>query len=92
MLDVPIIYKGETIGVICIESLTLREWDSSEVDFAQLLSSLYSFTYSVKEGNDLLRINKETENFLNCDKYLGKVLGENTFYSVTSFCDSNLSF
>jgi PAS domain S-box-containing protein len=65
MLDVPIIYKGETIGVICIESLTLREWDSVEVDFAQLLSSLYSFTYSVKEGNDLLRINKETENFLN---------------------------
>jgi PAS domain S-box-containing protein len=65
MLDVPIIYKGETIGVICIESLTLREWDSAEVDFAQLLSSLYSFTYSVKEGNDLLRINKETENFLN---------------------------
>ena len=79
MLDVPIIYKGETIGVICIESLTLREWDSSEVDFAQLLSSLYSFTYSVKEGNDLLRINKETENFLNsaaivsvADKY-GKI-------------------
>ena len=79
MLDVPIIYKGETIGVICIESLTLREWDSSEVDFAQLLSSLYSFTYSVKEGNDLLRINKETEIFLNsaaivsvADKY-GKI-------------------
>jgi PAS domain S-box-containing protein len=79
MLDVPIIYKGETIGVICIESLTLREWDSAEVDFAQLLSSLYSFTYSVKEGNDLLRINKETENFLNsaaivsvADKY-GKI-------------------
>ena len=79
MLDVPIIYKGETIGVICIESLTLREWDSSEVDFAQLLSSLYSFTYSVKEGNDLLRLNKETENFLNsaaivsvADKY-GKI-------------------
>ena len=79
MLDVPIIYKGETIGVICIESLTLREWDSSEVDFTQLLSSLYSFTYSVKEGNDLLRINKETENFLNsaaivsvADKY-GKI-------------------
>ena len=79
MLDVPIIYKGETIGVICIESLTLREWDSAEVDFAQLLSSLYSFTYSVKEGNDLLKINKETENFLNsaaivsvADKY-GKI-------------------
>jgi PAS domain S-box-containing protein len=65
MLDVPITYKGETIGVICIESLTLREWDKVEVDFAQLLSSLYTFAYSVKEGNDLNRRNKETEKFLN---------------------------
>ena len=65
MLDVPITYKGETIGVICIESLTLRDWDKVEVDFAQLLSSLYTFAYSVKEGNDLNRRNKETEKFLN---------------------------
>jgi PAS domain S-box-containing protein len=65
MLDVPITYKGETIGVICIESLTIREWDKVEVDFAQLLSSLYTFAYSVKEGNDLNRRNKETEKFLN---------------------------
>jgi PAS domain S-box-containing protein len=65
MLDVPVIYRGETIGVICIESLTFREWDDVEIDFAQLLSSIYSFAYSIKEGNDLLRINKETENFLN---------------------------
>jgi PAS domain S-box-containing protein len=79
MLDVPIIYRGEVIGVICIESLTLRKWKTIEIHFAQILSSLYSFTYSVKEGNDLLRINKETENFLNsaaivsvADKY-GKI-------------------
>ena len=79
MLDVPIIYRGEMIGVICIESLTLREWDNVEVNFAQLLSSLYTFAHSVKEGNDLLRRNKETENFLNeasiisvADKY-GKI-------------------
>ena len=26
MLDVPIMYKGEVIGVICIESLSSREW------------------------------------------------------------------
>ena len=90
MLDVPIIYKGETIGVICIESLTLREWDSDEVNFAQLLSSLYSFTYSVKEGNDLLRINKETENFLNsaaivsvADKY-GKITYVNKKFEEVS--------
>jgi PAS domain S-box-containing protein len=65
MLDVPVVYRGETVGVICIESLTLREWDKSEVDFAQLLSSLYTFAYSVKEGNDINRRNQETEKFIN---------------------------
>ena len=26
MLDVPIMYRGDVIGVVCIESKTLREW------------------------------------------------------------------
>ena len=90
MLDVPVIYRGETIGVICIESLTLREWDDAEVNFAQLLSSIYSFSYSVKEGNDLLRRNKETEKFLNessiisiADKY-GKITYVNKKFEEVS--------
>jgi PAS domain S-box-containing protein len=90
MLDVPIVYRGETIGVICIESLTLRDWDNAEVNFAQLLSSLYTFAYSVKEGNDLLRRNKETENFLNessiisvTDKY-GKITYVNKKFEEVS--------
>lgn len=90
MLDVPIIYKGETIGVICIESLTLREWGSVEVDFTQLLSSIYSFSFSIKEGNDLLRRNKETEKFLNessiisvADKY-GKITYVNKKFEEVS--------
>ena len=53
MLDVPIWYKGSLIGVICIESLTPRIWKDEEINFAQILSSLYSFTYSVKETNKL---------------------------------------
>ena len=64
MLDVPIIYFGETIGVICIESFTLREWDSFEVDFTQLLSSLYTFAYSTKETNSLNKKIEETEKFI----------------------------
>jgi len=55
MLDVPIIYKGEVIGVICNESLTPKVWHKVEVNFAEMLSSLYSFAYSVWE-------NKLTEN------------------------------
>jgi len=90
MLDVPIIYRGEIIGVICIESLTLREWDEAEVNFTQLLSSIYSFSNSVKEGNDLLRRNKETEKFLNessiisiADKY-GKITYVNKKFEEVS--------
>jgi PAS domain S-box-containing protein len=64
MLDVPIIFRGNVIGVICIESLSLRAWTDCEVDFAQMLSSLYSFAYSVKEGN------KVSANLLEFDKFV----------------------
>ena len=63
MLDVPIIHRGQVIGVICIESLTLRKWKTIEIHFAQILSSLYTFAYSVKETNKLLGVieNKEVQ-------------------------------
>ena len=90
MLDVPVVYRGETIGVICIESLTLREWDKVEVNFAQLLSSLYTFAYSIKEGNEIDRRNNETEKFINessiisiADKY-GKITYVNKKFEEVS--------
>ena len=49
MLDVPIFYQANLIGVICIESLTYRNWSGFEIDFLQILSSFFSFAYSVKE-------------------------------------------
>jgi PAS domain S-box-containing protein len=63
MLDVPVWYKGSLIGVICIESLSPRSWKTEEIHFAQILSSLYSFAYSVKESNKLSEAikRKETE-------------------------------
>jgi PAS domain S-box-containing protein len=64
MLDVPIWYRGSLIGVICIESLTPRKWLPEEINFAQVLSSLYSFSYSVKEANALLREIREFEVFV----------------------------
>lgn len=65
MLDVPIIYKGETIGVICIESLTKREWIDTELNFAKMLSSIYSFAYSIREGNRQKIISDEIQKFIN---------------------------
>lgn len=58
MLDVPIWYKGKLLGVICIESLTSRNWIEEEIGFAQILSSLFSFAYSIKEGTTLKNFNK----------------------------------
>jgi PAS domain S-box-containing protein len=69
MLDVPVWYKGLLIGVICIESLTPRSWKDEEIHFSQILSSLYSFAYSVKESNNLSlvieRKEKEISNRMN---------------------------
>jgi PAS domain S-box-containing protein len=49
MLDVPIIFSGEIIGVICIESLWERKWKKVEIIFAQMLASIYSFSHSIRE-------------------------------------------
>jgi PAS domain S-box-containing protein len=64
MLDVPIIFRGNVIGVICIESLSLKNWSDCEIDFAQMLSSLYSFAFSVKEGNKVSNNLKEFDKFV----------------------------
>lgn len=72
MLDVPIVYKGKVIGVICIENLILREWQKVEVDFAQMLSSLYSFAYSVRESNIVSNDLIEMEKFLDASSIISK--------------------
>jgi hypothetical protein len=46
MLDVPIMYLGQVLGVVCIESTTPHKWSQLEVDFAKLISALYAFSYS----------------------------------------------
>jgi PAS domain S-box-containing protein len=72
MLDVPIVYKGEVIGVICIESYTVREWHKVEVNFAEMLSSLFSFAYSVQEGNELKNELGEFEHFVDSSVLVSK--------------------
>lgn len=72
MLDVPVWYKGSLIGVICIESLTSRNWKNEEIQFAQILSSLYSFAYSVKESTKLSNDMIEMEKFLDSSSIISK--------------------
>jgi len=64
MLDIPIHYDGDVIGVICLESYQIKEWCQIEINFAELLSSLYSFTYSVKQTNETKHLLKTFEEFV----------------------------
>ena len=72
MLDVPVVHRGKVIGVICIESFDRREWNKSEVDFAQMLSSLYTFAYSVKESNILSNELVEFDKFVDASVIVSK--------------------
>lgn len=72
MLDVPIWHRGKLIGVICIESLTSRHWLPEEVDFAQLLSSMYSFAHSVRESNSAWHTMLELEKFIDSAALISK--------------------
>jgi len=72
MLDVPIIFQGKTIGVFCIESLKLRKWKNLEVNFAQLISSLYSFAHSVHITNGLDKEINDLEEFVDASVIITK--------------------
>lgn len=72
MLDVPIYFKGEVVGVICIESLTKREWGEEEIDFAQILASLYTFAIYSKENFIQKHRLEELEKFVNQSALVSK--------------------
>lgn len=72
MLDIPIFYDGESIGVICIESLTPRVWCQTEINFAELLSSIYSFTYSIKQSGETKKILNDFEKFVDSSVLVSK--------------------
>jgi PAS domain S-box-containing protein len=72
MLDVPIVYRGDIIGVVCIESESPRNWIDLEVNFTQMLSTLYSFAYSVKESNILKENLQEFEKFVDTSVLMSK--------------------
>lgn len=72
MLDVPIVYRGDIIGVVCIESKSPRNWIDLEVNFTQMLSTLYSFAYSVKESNILKENLQEFEKFVDTSVLMSK--------------------
>jgi PAS domain S-box-containing protein len=50
MLDIPLIIKGETGGVICLEHVGLaRQWTPEDVNFARSLADLVSLAIEARE-------------------------------------------
>lgn len=72
MLDVPIWFKGELFGVICIESQSLREWEKDEIGFAQILAAFYSFTKSIQQNVMMLREVQEIDSFIDSASIITK--------------------
>jgi len=72
MLDVPIIYRGEVIGVFCVESKGPRVWIETEINFIQSIASLYAFAYSVFENNLITKDLVEIEKFIDHASLISK--------------------
>jgi PAS domain S-box-containing protein len=64
MLDVPIVHRKNVLGVICIESRAPRTWTKEEINFAQMLSPLYSLAYNAKQSIHLEKELLEIESFI----------------------------
>lgn len=72
MLDVPVIYMGEVVGVVCIESLTTHRWSQIEVDFARMIAALFAFAYSVAETIEVSNSLNEMERFIDKASLISK--------------------
>jgi len=72
VLIVPIWYRGEIVGIISIESCDGKNWKKEEVDFAQLLSSHYSFAYSIKQNSSIYHNLTDMEKFIDKAALLSK--------------------
>jgi PAS domain S-box-containing protein len=65
MMDVPIYFHGETIGIICHEEQdNFREWKRTEMDFAAAISSLLSTSLEIDFRKDKEKQFNESQRFL----------------------------
>jgi len=73
IMDIPIWYNQKIIGVFCVEHCSDRKWLPEEIQFVQLLSSLYSFAHSTRENKILINNLQETEKFIDTAKFIDAV-------------------
>ena len=64
VIDIPIVFRNEVIGVLAVSSQMVREWSDVEIEFIQLMSSVYAFAYAIKETINQQNRITEIENFI----------------------------
>ena len=72
MLDVPILYRGDIIGVICLECTRQVEWSNTDITFTKMLASLFAFAYSVNQINQVKNELFEFEHFIDSSVLVSK--------------------
>lgn len=93
MMDIPIYYRGETIGIICHEEQdNYREWSREDIDFTTAISTLVSTSLEIdlrkKREIDL----QESQRFLstlitNLPGYVYRVVKQNNEWKTQYISD-----
>ena len=86
MLDIPIHYRGKTIGIICHESSS-RKWKREEIDFATAISALVSSAIEIDIRKRQERDFTESQRFLstlisNLPGYVYRVIKKTDSWSI----------
>ena len=69
MMDIPIVFGGETIGIICHEELDkFRQWKTQEIEFTTAISALVSTSLEI----DLRK--KKEKNFNESQRFLSTLI------------------
>lgn len=93
MMDIPIHYHGETIGIICHEEQDkIRQWKREEMDFTAAISSLVSTSLEIDYRKGKERDFHESQRFLstlisNLPGYVYRVNKEGDAWSIQYISD-----
>lgn len=93
MMDVPVYFNGEIIGIICHEEQdNIRNWKREEIDFATAISTLVSTSIEIDFGKNKEKEFHESQRFLstlisNLPGYVYRVNKDGDTWSIQYISD-----